>query len=648
MATSQTNAFERVMPRRELLRGPGRGVWLWSALSSLVLCALLFDVFLIADLMVHRGRLDVLAEEVPEWELLTGKTAAIGASGVHFENSGMLPTVWWSRHSPYGPLLTTVYRRAEVLHDNSGALTALMVTAIVLGLLRSLLLSRARVLAAHVAQLAATRLRQTLHRQTLRIGPSDLQDADGANVNVLFTQDVERVRRGVAQWIAGMARHPWELLVLVLFALSLHPRVTLQCLIPLAGCWYMLRRQRERVEAERRKSAARVESELRLLAESFRRTRLVRGFGMENFESERFRHHLDRYSNRVNALERGERWSRWAGRLLVIFCVAVVLFLMGIKVLLPETTSGGLAFAAALTLVGAFVLMRTSVETLWQLPSERRAAAESADRIFRYLNQIPEVSQAVGAKFLQPLSKLLQFESVTYSAPNQKMLLDGFDLKIAAGQSVACVSLDPLQSRAAAYMLPRFIEPQEGRILVDGEDIAWVTLESLRAETIYVSGSDAYFTGTIRENISCGNPRYSMQDITEAAKMAHAHNFIVKLQQGYDTVIGEHGETLDAGESFRLGLARAMLRDPALLIIEEPEETLDDDTKSLLDDAYQRITEGRTVIFLPSRLSTLRRVDRIVLIHRGKVEAIGRHAELIKQAPLYRHWEYMRYNEFRE
>ncbi len=217
-----------------------------------------------------------------------------------------------------------------------------------------------------------------------------------------------------------------------------------------------------------------------------------------------------------------------------------------------------------------------------------------------------------------------------------------------AGTTIALISLDPLEARSAAYLLPRFIEPRQGRILIDGQDTAWGTLESLRAETIFVGGEDPFFTGTVAENISCGNSRYTMQDINEAAKTAHANHFIMRLPQGYETVLGEHGEILAPGESFRLGIARAVLRDPALLIIEEPRESLDEDTKSLLDDSYTRVFKERTVILLPTRLSTLKRVDRIILLDNGQIAASGAYTALLKKSELFRHWEYVHYNAFRD
>jgi ABC-type multidrug transport system fused ATPase/permease subunit len=282
------------------------------------------------------------------------------------------------------------------------------------------------------------------------------------------------------------------------------------------------------------------------------------------------------------------------------------------------------------------------VETLRAAATARQSVDFHGDRIYRYLAAIPEVGQAVGAKFLQPVAKSIILESVTYHA-NGCDLLKNCDLRIAARTSTAVISLDPAVRRAVAFLLPRFIEPQSGRVLFDSEDTAWATLESLRAETVYVGGADPFFTGTVAENLTCGDSRFSVQEAMEAAKQAHAHNFIQRLPQGYDTVIGEHGERLDAGQAFRLGLARAILRKPAVMIIEEPAETLDEDTKALLDDAYNRITRERTVIFLPTRLSTVRRCDPIVLVHDGRVAATGNHETLVRQSELYRHWEYVNF-----
>jgi ABC-type multidrug transport system fused ATPase/permease subunit len=427
-------------------------------------------------------------------------------------------------------------------------------------------------------------------------------------------------------------------------AIAVDPVLAVVCLVPIVGCWYLVQRETQRTDQARQAFAADAAKDLRVLSESLNRTRLVRGFGMEAFEQDQFQKYLDRFQQSILSGLRAKAWSRRAVRTLVAGCLAFVLLFVGSKILLPPPE---ITFASGTLMLAALAAAWFPLQNLVRLNREHEAAEEAARHIQNYLNLIPEVGQAVGAKFLQPLSKMIAFEGVSYATPSKRQVLDGLKLKIPAGRQVALVSTDPLEALAVAYLLPRFIEPQSGRILIDSEDIAWVTLESLRAETVFVGGKDPFLTGTVRDNIGGGNPSISLQEVTEAAKISHAHNFILKLPQGYETVIGEHGETLDAGQNLRLGLARAILRKPALLIIAEPEDPMDDDTKDLLDDAYKRIAPNRTILYLPQRLSTLKRADEIVLIHKGRLSTIGPHNRLVQTSPLYRHWEYIHFNEFR-
>jgi ATP-binding cassette subfamily B protein len=173
-----------------------------------------------------------------------------------------------------------------------------------------------------------------------------------------------------------------------------------------------------------------------------------------------------------------------------------------------------------------------------------------------------------------------------------------------------------------------------------------VTLDSLRAQIAIVLQHNLVFNDTVANNIGCGDPAFTLPKIIEAAKTAHAHQFIQKLPQGYETPIGEMGHALKPGEMFRIALARAILRDPALLIVEEPHTPLDENTKSLIDDTFARVLPGRTTIFLPHRLSTIRNCDTVFLLYNGKIEAQGDHRELLKESELYRHLQYLEFNEF--
>jgi ATP-binding cassette subfamily B protein len=173
-----------------------------------------------------------------------------------------------------------------------------------------------------------------------------------------------------------------------------------------------------------------------------------------------------------------------------------------------------------------------------------------------------------------------------------------------------------------------------------------VTLDSIKLQIATVLQHNLVFHDTVANNIGCGDKAYTLPQIIEAAKIAHAHHFIQKLPRGYETPIGEQGHSLTVSEQYRIALARAVLRDPALLIIEEPEAAaLDEDVKNLLDDTMTRILPGRTVIFLPHRISTIRSCHRLFLLHKGRIVATGDHKELLATNPLYRHLHYLEFNE---
>lgn len=614
---------------------------------------MLFSGFLIADLLSTGGivQIDGASEDdvaqikrLSGGQLITGNEALETLTGMgRYENSGIFPTVWWSRNRLFSPLLAALWRNVPVLQSNWTALLTLAIAAVVMGLLRSIFLSLARRQAERLALQTVTRVRRSLHRQALRLGPSDLLDHAGDHVLGLFTKEAEQLRAGLAIYIYRLGRFPLKLVLLLALAAIVSWRDLLICIVPLAACWFIAHRARGRRIRTDRLAEDQAASELRILAEALRKTRMVRGYEMEDFERGQFESHLKRFQQNVSRAAGGARILRALGRALLVLCVVVVAFLLGSRVL---NAPADLSFAAALLLAGVFVCLYRPIEMLWALRREKEEAALAASAIYRYLDRSPEVAQAVGAKFLQPLSKLLRFDNVGYAIPGGRKLLDGVDLQIRAGEFVAVVSLDPLEAKALVNLLPRFIEPQRGRVLYDNVDIAWATLESLRAETVVV-GADAGLSGTARENIACGRPAITLQQVTEAAKKAHAHHFIQHLSQGYETFLGEHGESLDLGQKFRLGLARAAQVDPAVLIVEEPIEPLDDDTKNLIDDAYQRIFVGKTVIALPARLSTVKKADRVIVLHKGKVEAVGRHGDLVRGSGLYRHWEYSRFNEFR-
>ena len=652
------NTWKRLFSRHMWWKSEAWHVPVLSVISGLLLAVLLLITMLVVDLFDFRGAVTLTPVQSREAAKLFGSSLELvlphedvqASETVLLQDRGILGSLWHFRNRPWTRPVIALYQQFPELRRNSSALMVLLLAGVFIGLLRGIVMARSRLVAARVGMLPANQLRRSLHRQAMRLGPSDLKDIQVEQAYELFTGDTAVVSNGVSAYVYRLGLHPITLIILMSVAMLVSPRLFMQMFVPLLGCWILVERERARYNHKRLLAESEADHRLNLLAESLRKTRLIRGYSMEAFESSQFAQRLDKFSSSMFSVRRRDVFSRWLCWGLVLICVLVLVLLVGIKVLLPEDHPQSLRLSQ-ITLLGlCFGLAYLPLARLQSLRGIYKETALSADRVYRYMAQIPEVGQAVGAKFLEPLTKWLTFENVSYSLPGShgKVLLDQIEMKLPAGGITVIATSDPLEARALLYLLPRFIEPQSGRVLIDGEDIAWVTFESLRAEAQYVGGHNAFFTGTILENITCGDTAYSRSDAMAAAKTVHAHQFVQHLPQGYDTILGEHGEQLDAGQSYRLGLARAMLRNPNLLLLEEPTELLTEDAKSMIDDAYDNVSKGRSVIVIPSRMQTIRRSDRIVLLHHGKVATVNTHDELLAGNELYRHWEYVKFNVFRE
>ncbi len=650
--------WSRLFPRNSWWKTKAWYVPVLSVISALLLAIMLLIAMLIVDLFDYRGAVSFSAEQAREAGEIFGSALNIVQpeegtvlnSEIVLQDRGLLGTLWYFRDRLWARPFIAIYRQSPALRSNSSALISLLLVGAFIGLLRGFVLARARLISTRVGTENANHMRMALHRQAMRLGPSDLLDTQVERAHQLFTEDTAIIRDGVTAFVYRVGLHPVTLVVLGTVALLVSPRLFLQMIVPLLGCWFLVQWERARFNHAHRLREVELENRMNLLAESLLKTRLIRGYSMEAYESSQFAQRLEQFSTSNLSERRRDVYSRWICWGLVLICLIILLMLAGMKVLLPESNPQSLRLSQ-ITLIGlCFGFAYQPLVKLYGLRNILKETALAAERIYRYLGQIPEVGQAVGAKFLDPVTKWITFENVSYSLPGNKhkLLLDHIELKLPVGGITVIAASDPLEARALLYLLPRFIEPQQGRVLFDGEDIAWVTLESLRAETLYVGGKYPFFTGSILENITCGDPGYSRADAMSAAKSVHAHQFIQHLPDGYDTILGEHGEQLDAGQAYRLGLARAVLRKPNLLILEEPTEQLSEEAKAMIDDAYDHICTDRSVIVIPSRMQTIRRSDRILLVHLGKVVTVNSHENLLAGNELYRHWEYVKFNVFRE
>jgi len=368
-----------------------------------------------------------------------------------------------------------------------------------------------------------------------------------------------------------------------------------------------------------------------VLEETLSAVRVVKAFGRETYEQGRY----------AGAVGRSFRISVAAARLSSLFeavmtsagfgAVAVVLWFGGHEVLAHRLTPGGL-----ISFLFYLVMLIGPLQSLASLYNEFQQALGGATRIFELLDTRPDVVDAPGADALPPARGLLEVRDLSFAySADGPTVLDRVSLTAAPGQTVALVGPSGAGKTTLVSLLPRFYDPTSGRILVDGHDIAGVTLQSLRAVMAVVPQEPTLFGGTVRENIAYGREGATDAAVERAARVANAHEFITALPHGYDAIVGERGVKLSGGQRQRIAIARAILKDPRVLILDEATSALDNRSEGVVQEALERLMVGRTTIVIAHRLTTVERADKIVVLDAGRVVEEGAHGELLARGGLY-------------
>ncbi len=515
---------------------------------------------------------------------------------------------------------------------NTTYLTGLFILALTAALVRGVLLNAVAYAAAVVTLEAVTRLRRAIYFHIFRLGSLAVRTSGPAEAAGLVTSQVEAVREAVEASLTAPYRYPITFVLLVLLILAVNFWLAVSFLLFTLLAWLVGGQVAAYFRREARAGTRQADSALALLRESMGLLRLVKCYQMDRFNQSRVERQIAQASRAGWRRHRGDALAR--PMLLAVALVASVclLFLAARSVLAGELTVPGLTVLAV-----ALASLAGPVAGWVDARRKVRRGAEATDAIFEFLDRKGEAAEAADAEFLPALTGRIEFRGVTLDEPGTgRRLLSEVSFAVPAGGKVAVVGTDPTETHALVYLLPRFIDPTGGEIRIEDKNIRWVTHESLRAQVAVVMQDDLVFTDTVANNIRCGDPGYSLPQLIEAAKLAHAHQFIERLPQGYETVVGGEGVSLDQGQRFRIALSRALLRDPNILVVEEPSGPVDEDTLALLDDTLERIGSGRTIFFLAHRLSTLRAVHRVFLLRGGRLEASGSHRDLWQNNDQYR------------
>ena len=447
-----------------------------------------------------------------------------------------------------------------------------------------------------------------------------------------ITNDVGQVQRAVSETIGDLLR---ETLALVGFAALLfyyEPRLALVCLTGAPLVVYPLVRLGQRVRRTTRRSQEALEQMSHVSAEAFAGHRIVKAFGAETREIHKFEqssHHFYRTNMKVTSV-----LSSLPPMMEFIGGVAFVAALIYGS---QEIASGRLSPGEFTAFIAALFMMYAPAKKLSRVNADLQQAAAAAERIFEVLDSHNEVQERSGAAPLPPFRDRVEFRDVkfTYGGSAGRATLDGVTFTVRAGQMVAIVGRSGAGKTTLVNLIPRFYDVTGGSILVDGRDIRDATLASLRSQIGIVTQETVLFDETIATNIAYGRPAATRAEIEAAARAAHAHDFIAALDRGYDTMIGERGQRLSGGQRQRIAIARAILRDSPLLILDEATSSLDAESEMLVQDALSNLMLNRTSLVIAHRLSTVRRADAIVVLERGRIVESGSHDELLARGGAY-------------
>jgi len=446
-----------------------------------------------------------------------------------------------------------------------------------------------------------------------------------------ITNDVNLIQGSVSNTVTGLIKDAFTVIGLIGVVIYRDWKLALMALFIFSLVIIPIKEFGKRLRKFSRKSQQRMGSITTFLHETITGNRIVKAFNMEDYEKRRFAQENNRFFKIVFKRAKIRALSHPLMELLGGIAVAIIIWVGGYRVIQGELTPG--AFFSFMT---ALFMLYAPIRDLNKVNLEVQEGMAAAIRVFELLDTTPEIKEEEEAIPLPPVSKGVDFQNITFKYGEETVLKD-ISLRVNMGEVIALVGMSGAGKTSLVNLLPRFYDVGKGQILIDGHDIRKVTFKSLRDQIALVTQQTILFNDTIRNNIAYGNIHCcSDQEIIEAAKAAYAHDFIIKLPEGYDTLIGEQGVKLSGGERQRLSVARALLKNAPILILDEATSSLDSDSETEVQKALDQLMKGRTVFVIAHRLSTIRNAHRIIVLSDGRVVEQGNHTELIALDGEYR------------
>ncbi|MEY3404757.1 MAG: hypothetical protein RL161_187 [Bacteroidota bacterium] len=447
-----------------------------------------------------------------------------------------------------------------------------------------------------------------------------------------FTSDVLEVEIAVLYLLRAVLKDPFTLIVYFIMLFLLSPKLTLFTLtvLPLTG--WALAHIVNRLKRQARLSQESLGRMVNLLDETFSGMRVVKAFNARPFIINRLKDETEYYRKVNKSMAYKNEMAAPVSEILGVLIVAIIIYFGGSLVLNEEGSFRPSEFMGFLAL---FTMIIQPAKSFSNGLTALQKGTASARRIFELIDLESEIKDKENAVSISTFDSQIEFRNVSF-AYQSDLVLKNINLTIPKGKTIALVGPSGGGKSTLADLLPRFYDPTEGTVYLDGVSLTDLKVESLRKQIGVVTQESILFHDTIFNNIAFGNPMATEEAVIQAAKIANAHEFIMQTEQGYQTVIGERGSKLSGGQRQRLSIARAILKNPPILILDEATSALDSESEKLVQEALFKLMENRTSLIIAHRLSTIQHADEIIVIQNGTIAERGTHQQLIQADGLYR------------
>ena len=446
------------------------------------------------------------------------------------------------------------------------------------------------------------------------------------------TNDTLTLNETISLSFSTLIQDPLLVLVYLAIVILINWKLTLVVLTVLPFSLFIISKIGQKLRKYSVRSLEKMGDITSILQETFSGIRVVKAFGMENVEIGRFMRETQRYFKTMLKMVRIRNLTGPVNEFLGTAAGVVVLWYGGRQVLRGEIM-GPEEF---MTYVIAIFLLMQPIKNLGKVHNRIQEGLAAAQRIFAILDTSPRIREHREAVDVADFRDSIRFRDVVFKYDRGEHVLNHINLLVRRGEMIALVGASGVGKSTLVDLLPRFYDPQEGGVELDGLDLRRITISSLRRLLGIVTQETILFNDTVFNNIAYGSQDATQEQVVKAAEAANAHQFIQELKEGYQTIIGDRGAKLSGGQRQRIAIARALLKDPKILILDEATSALDSESEMLVQQALERLMKSRTTLVIAHRLSTVQNADRIVVLDRGTIVQEGRHQDLIRQEGIYK------------